>query len=223
MASEIFKALSTHFSFGGIDTDNWAFKLFSKVSVGIFMAASVASIASKYTGGAIECTNKDNFILQYCWLHGTNHLPIKELEVEINNGDLCFMEHQEPDNKDGPDTQYYLWVSLTLFISGISFMIPGKIWEYYEGGMLEQFGSTRNQFLNNPSKHGEIFNKLSKNHTTRYFFVFIACESMNYLLAILNFLMINCFLNGNFLTYGYDVMSYYTGNGRNTEIQLDRE
>ena len=129
MASEIFKALSTHFSLSGIDTDNWTFKLFSKVSVGIFMAASVASIASKYTGGAIECTKSDRFILQYCWLHGTNHLSLKELEIEINNGDLCFMENQNHDNKEGRDTQYYLWVSLMLFINGILFMIPSKIWK----------------------------------------------------------------------------------------------
>merc|ERR1712020_523955 len=71
MASELFKEASKYFSLDSLDKDNWAFKLFSKVTVGIFMGSAALSLASSYSGDAIVCKDGDDYDKQYCWLHGS--------------------------------------------------------------------------------------------------------------------------------------------------------
>ena len=225
MAAELFQEVSRYFSLDKIDKDNWAFKTFSKVTVGIFFASSAFSIASSYSGSAIKCQGGNEYSEAYCWLHGSHHLPANQLTLQINQGNKCFRVGAEKSSPDEPDTEYYLWVSLMLFINGALFMIPDKIWQHFEGGMLEQFGSEKNDFLDNPGKHGKVYNNLSKNLARKYFFTFITCEGLNYVIAIVNFIIIDIFLSGQFSTYGQDVLTYYLGseesNNRNIkEIDL---
>ena len=84
MAIELFKEASKYFSLDSLDKDNWAFKLFSKVTVGIFMGSAALSLASSYSGDAIVCKDGDDYDKQYCWLHGSRHLPKNQISDELN-------------------------------------------------------------------------------------------------------------------------------------------
>ena len=57
-----------------VDIDNWAFKLFSKLSPVICMFSSVIGLVVQYIGTAIVCDNKDKFMETYCWLHGSYNI-----------------------------------------------------------------------------------------------------------------------------------------------------
>lgn len=224
MASALFDELKSRFSLDGVDIDNWSFKFFSRVSVGIFMMASAASIAGQHFGDAIKCHNGDSYDEAYCWLHGTSHLPANQISAEINGGDNCF-RYEAPNIGDGneKDTKFYIWVSLMLFVSGALFIIPDQLWKHFEGGMMEQFGSNSREFLEDPEKSAKIFKDLSKNQTRRYFYTFVFFECLNYVVAIGNFVLIDNFLSGQFFTYGRDAMQYYAGYGADTTVDDGKE
>ena len=227
MASALFDELKSRFSLDGIDIDNWSFKFFSRVSVGIFMMASAASIASQYGGDAIKCANGGSYDEAYCWLHGTSNIPPTKLSLEITNGDNCFRyqasNDEDSDLEDEKDTKYYIWVSLILFINGALFIIPDQLWKHFEGGMLEQFGSNRKEFLEDSKESAKIFNDLSKNLTRRYFYTFIFFECLNYAVAFASFALIDHFLSGQFFTYGSKAIQYYSGNTQETSVDIGGE
>jgi len=213
MASELFKEASKYFSLDSLDKDNWAFKLFSKITVGIFMGSAALSLASSYSGDAIVCKDGGDYVKQYCWLHGSRHLRTNPVSDEINNKRKCYADNDDPS----PDTEYYIWVSMLLFLNGLVFMIPDKVWQYFEDGMLEQFGSDKRNFLDNPKdedadgEHVAVFKNISKKLSRKYFWTFVACEMLNVILGIISFLFINAFLSGHFSTYGADVLNYNLG------------
>jgi len=222
MASELFKEASKYFSLDALDKDNWAFKLFSKITVGLFMGSAALSLASSYSGDAIVCNDgkRDDYTEQFCWLHGSRHLPNNEVSAEIQ-GKPCYAD---TTNDPTPSTEYYIWVSMLLFLNGLVFMIPDKLWQYFEDGMLEQFGSDKRNFLDNPTdetKHVAVFKNISKKLSRKYFWTFVACEMLNVIIGIISFLFINAFLSGHFSTYGADVLNYsLVNNGRDPMCSL---
>ena len=220
MASDLFKEASKYFSLEAIDTNNWSFKLFSKVTVGIFVASAVISAASSYSGVPIVCKDDNDYANQFCWIHGAQKIQ-KTLDSTLPKTCAGVISHHGDFG-----TEYYLWVSMMLFLNGVLFMIPDKIWQHFEDGLLEQFGSKRSEFLDNPQnerppneneandvdgKHVEIYRGLSKNACRKYFYTFIACEMLNIVITIISFVLTNVFLSGRFFNYGSNVISYNLG------------
>merc|ERR1739848_293710 len=85
-------------------------------------------------------------------------------------------------------------------------MIPDKLWQYFEDGMLEQFGSDKSNFLNNPrdeydadGKHVAVFKMISKKLSRKYFWTFVACEMLNVVIGIVSFLCIFLLTERTFL------------------------
>jgi len=223
MASALFGEFSSRLSLAGIDIDNWTFKFYSRVSVVILLVASAASILETYGGTPITCKGGESYDDAYCWLHGTSHLPKNKVAQEINNGDYCFDPSSLSDTDDSDDsatdTKYYIWVSMILFLSAALFIIPDQLWKHFEGGMIEQFGSNRREFLGDTEKHAATFKNLSKNQTKRYFFTFIFFECLNFAICIVNFVLIDKFLSGKFSSYGSKTIQYYAGTLEKTEIE----
>ena len=67
-----------------VNTDNAAFKLVSKVSVGICLLATCLVSLDTLVGTTIECMvaessgtdgGPENLVNQYCWVHGTKYIP----------------------------------------------------------------------------------------------------------------------------------------------------
>ena len=216
MATQLFSLLTSSLSFEGIDIDNWTFKLYSKASAGIFFLAAALSTMNTYTGDAITCTKSaGDYAKQYCWLHGVRHLKPNEIANAIHLGDACFSY-----GGDDKVTNYYIWISLVLIFSSVLFFLPNQLWKFLEGGMMEQFGSSRREFLEDAEKSASVFKKMSKNHTKLYFFTFVFFEILNFVTGVTVFLLTDWFLDQNFSTYGSKTIAYLRGSGETTEVDI---
>jgi len=216
MASDLFKELTSRLSLEGVDIDNWTWKFYSRVSAGIFFVAAVMSVTDTYTGEKITCMEGANdYDKHYCWLHGTKHLDQNQIATAIQNGETCFS-----NGKDEKVTSYYLWVSLVLVLSAILFLIPNELWKFFEGGMLAQFGSNKQNFVKDAKGSASNFKMLSNNQTQRYFFTFVIFEAANFVMGILIFLLTDWFLDGQFSSYGIKSIDYLRGSLPCTEVDV---
>lgn len=216
MASDLFKELTSRLSLEGVDIDNWTWKFYSRVSAGIFFVAAVMSVTDTYTGEKITCMEGANdYDKHYCWLHGTKHLDQNQIATAIQNGETCFS-----NGKDEKVTSYYLWVSLVLVLSAILFLIPNELWKFFEGGMLAQFGSNKQNFVKDAKESASSFKLLSNNLTKRYFFTFVIFEIANFVMGVLIFLLTDRFLDGQFSSYGIKSIAYLRGSLQGTEVDV---
>ena len=67
--------VKSQFSIKEVDSSNTVFKLFSKVTVGLCVIASILVATSEYLGSPIQCQNSagkvnDDVYNAYCWIHG---------------------------------------------------------------------------------------------------------------------------------------------------------
>jgi len=221
MASAIFADLAKRFSLEGIDIDTWVFKFYSRATVGIFMVAVAASVADAYGGGkTIECEGASSYETNYCWLTGVQHLKPGDITKNIHNNHDCF---DVDDVGDERMSNYYLWVSLVLFLCGAVFIIPNEIWKHMEGGLLKQFGTDQSDFLKeeNGKNAAKRFKEITNNHANRYFFTFLTFEVVYFILGIVVFNLLDVFIGGKFITYGLDTISYLKGETAPVEITDD--
>jgi len=96
-------------------------------------------------------------------------------------------------------------------------MLPNQIWRAYEGGLIKGFYSpdAKSAFIackneaarDLTSKFSEYFRSLKGQHLT-YFGVFFLCELLNLAAVAANFVINDKFLDGNFNSYGKDVLDY---------------
>ena len=83
MAGVLISAASgvkSQFAIKEVDSSNTVFKLFSKVTVGLCVIASILVASSEYLGSPITCLPTDsskipgNVFNAYCWIHGGKKL-----------------------------------------------------------------------------------------------------------------------------------------------------
>ena len=72
--------VKSQFSIKEVDSSNTVFKLFSKVTVGFFVIASILVATSEYLGSPITCQSStgkidDGVYNSYCWIHGGKKVP----------------------------------------------------------------------------------------------------------------------------------------------------
>jgi len=214
MASALFDELVTRLKFDGIDIDTWVFKFYSRVTVGLFWVAAAISVADSLVDNKpMECKSDDKgYDTNYCYLHGVAHLQPNGISKDISGAD-CFSADNVGEEKI---SNYYLWISLVLFLCGAAFAIPNEIWKHFEGGVLKQFEGLKSIELEdekeNRKKAVSQFNRLSNNFTNRYFYTFVVFELAYCILGIIIFTLIDVFLDGKFQSYGSDTFAYLSGN-----------
>ena len=86
MAGVLISAASgvkSQFAIKEVDSSNTVFKLFSKVTVGLCVIASILVASSEYLGSPITCLPTDsskipgNVFNAYCWIHGGKKIDKK--------------------------------------------------------------------------------------------------------------------------------------------------
>ena len=212
MASALFDELKNRLTFDGIDIDTWVFKFYSRVTVGLFLVAGAVSVADSLVDkNPIECKSGDDYDKNYCYLHGVAHLQPNGISSDISGAD-CFSADNVGEEKI---SNYYLWISLVLFLCGAAFAIPNEIWKHFEGGVLKQFEGLKSIELEdekeNRKKAVSQFNRLTNNFTNRYFYTFVLFELIYCILGIVTFNLLDVFLDGKFQSYGSDTFAYLTG------------
>ena len=232
MALAIFDNLIDRLKPDPINIDNWNFKLHSKFSVGIFVAASAVSILTSYFGSEIKCFGSNHeFVELNCWLHGSYHIENTNLDFAINRGDSCFSLASDGDSVRS-DTSYYIWVSWMLLINAALFILPNQLWRYLEGGMMQKFNLNEDQDQKEESEDNYIERvkrlvmnifKVSLTAKRTYFWKFFAVECLNLTIVVINFFAIDFFLDGKFNGYGIEVFNYLADNKYQTEIQTSSQ
>jgi len=193
-----------------------AFSLFSHISVAICIFASILVMTSQNIGKPIECAFgssasalSSDLINGHCWIYGTYHIDEKvqdEFPCRARKGN------------DHTAHTYYQWVVYMLVISALLFKIPHFIWKFSEKGIMKSFFSGKHQrslFQNEADESTNLklnlnrFKKLKGENGT-YYYIFQFCQLLNVVMLILNWVITDKFIGGNFHTYGTDVISYYS-------------
>jgi len=208
-------ALKSQFEVKEVTSTNTVFKLFSKVSFGLCIFASILVATTEYLGSPINCdlgTAKhvsEDVFNAHCWIHGTKHI------------DPEFQDHFDCKAKQGAeenDLIFYQWVVFMLVINAILFKIPQTIWKNYEGGIMKAFFSgkkLKSKLLSDDDTNQNLdidlyyYNKL-KGQSNSYYFMFQLCQLLNIAMLALNWWATDKFLGGNFSSYGTDVIDYYS-------------
>ena len=139
----------------------------------------------------------------------TYHVDDK-INEKINRGDLCIRSYDDvyveesggdwitptlsKEEKDA-DTAYYQWVPFMLVMHGLIFLIPANLWNFFEDGLLEQFGTRKSisatleeeEIRKLAEQNARRFKSLSRRRNNRYFLQYLLCEMGNILVLIVNF------------------------------------
>lgn len=208
-------ALKSQFQVKEVNSTNTVFKLFSKISFGLCIFASIIVVSTEYVGSPINChlgtasVVSDGVFNAHCWIHGTKHVPEK------------YQEHFDCRAKKGADQDeliFYQWVVFMLVINAILFKIPHTIWKTYEGGIMKSFfggKGLKSKLLSDDDTNENLdfdlyyYNKL-KGRSNSYYFIFQLCQLLNIAMLALNWWATDKFLGGNFNSYGTDVIDYYS-------------
>jgi len=216
--------VKAQFSIKEVDSSNTVFKLFSKVTVGLCVIASILVASSEYLGSPITCQTSngqvgDGVFNAFCWIHGGKKIPKTLVDV--------FKCHSNQHNiSETNDTLYYQWVVFMLAINAMLFKIPHLLWKSFEGGVMKKFHSgkgLKSDLMNDDGDmekhlqtHIAYFKKLSKKSgkNMTYYAQFQTCQLLNIIMLVLNFWATNQFLgtteSGGFSSYGSDVVNFLT-------------
>merc|ERR1712141_594566 len=173
-----------------ITKDNFAFRIVTVGSFGIFMLCSILSGLTTYFGEkAIVChvPGKEEFqeiMEQYCYMHGSYDLTRRENENCFEAGDKAISSNGDDDNETDIRTMYYQWVVFALVMSAILFRLPARVCRKLQG----------------------------KWTTKTYYLKFLVCQCLALLVLYLNFYGTDQFLDKKFITYGIKVVEYHRNN-----------
>lgn len=192
-----------------LSIDNWTFKLFYQWSTTMLVGFSILISCNQYFGDPIQCDLpgdgvNEKVLKQYCWMYSSFNIPS---DFEGN----CARQRQS----DHPMyNSYYQWVSIFLVFQAILFYIPRVIWLMLEGGLMKFLGKgTTGRIIEDGDdkrdKMLRVFRDNLQNKYNRYAFIFFACEVLNLIVVISQFLITNIFLEYQFTWYGPTVWRYY--------------
>lgn len=213
--------------------DNTIFRLHYRFTSAFFFAACVVITAFDIFGKPMHCTgsihgasggDSSGTLTTYCWLNGTFSLVDKESQCLISSK-LYYPGIGQDDGKHEQRVHsYYQWVPLVLFLQGILFWLPHRLWKQHEHGKIRQLtAGIRGHVIadtESRKKHCETISnqlQLTLHKQGQLALAHVTCELLNFVNAIGNIYLIDRFLNGQFLNYGSKVMQYLNSDSQKSE------
>jgi len=200
--------------------DNFLFKLHHQANFAIVLLGVAFIFYTNYLDGtAIKCQGKDPFQEQYCWLHGSGHIP-KSLNPRNNiqciakqkgkKEEESFTENanqNQPHESDERHTRYYLWVPFILMLCLAIIKAPRVLWkEVCERGTTA--GAVGRPNSQPADKIAERIRKLKRTGgTARFHFGFLVCELLNIAAVLTCFVILNALFGGKFHNYGSEFVT----------------
>lgn len=212
----LFGSLKGFFKQPSVIIDNHAFRLHYRATFVILIAFSLMVTSKQYFGDPIDCISKDdipNKLLDtYCWIHTT---------FSIENAWKKRVGEEVPypgvDKSTPNETRvwhaYYQWVCFVLFFQALFFYLPRYLWKAYEGGRVAQLAKDLGSPLLDDDKKknlklvAEYLHSYVNQHNGFFYFYFMT-EIFNLLNVIIQMMIMDRFLGGEFTTYGWNVINF---------------
>lgn len=192
--------------------DNNVFRLHYRVTYPILLLFSAFLTCRQYIGNPIDCIVDgipNNVKNTYCWIQSTFTIPDR-----INGKAGRNIAYPGvSDFEEGVDNvkyhNYYQWVCFALSLQAMFFYIPRYIWKIWEAGRMRELVLDLNSPLSFESEHKQtLINYFVRylHKQNSYAIQFFLCELFNLCNVFLQIYFMDCFLEGEFKTYGYDVL-----------------
>ena len=200
-----------------IRIDNTIFQLHWQLTSIILIACSVAVTARQYVGNPIDCLQTDEIpasvLNTYCWIHSTFTIPSafkSKVGVEVPHPGID-NSRQDSGRKN---YSYYQWVCFALFMQGIFFYLPYYLWKLWEGGLMRAISMGMQIAIISDEEKGHkkrilidyLYHHMGNHrlYAAKYFL----CEVLCLLNLLVQMWFMNWFFDGEFMTYGWDVIRY---------------
>ncbi|CAH1111012.1 unnamed protein product [Psylliodes chrysocephalus] len=197
--------------------DNNIFRLHYKATVVILVAFSLLVTSRQYVGDPIDCIVDEiplNVMDTYCWIYSTFTVPDR-LTGHIGKD---IVQPGVASHVDGRDEvkyhKYYQWVCFALFFQAMLFYIPRYLWKTWEGSRIKMLVLDLNcpivsEDCKKDRKQLLVDYFTSNLHMQNFYaFRFFICEVLNFVNVVGQIFFMDFFLDGEFSTYGSDVLKF---------------
>ncbi|XP_052868573.1 innexin inx2 [Anopheles cruzii] len=196
--------------------DNNIFRLHYKATVVVLIAFSLLVTSRQYIGDPIDCIVDEiplNVMDTYCWIYSTFTIPNRLTGIAGKD----VVQAGVGSHVEGLDEvkyhKYYQWVCFVLFFQAMLFYVPRYLWKTWEGGRIKMLVLDLNMpIMNEEAKERkkilvDYFADNFKGHNF-YAFRFFFCEALNFVNVLGQIYFMDFFLDGEFSTYGSDVVRF---------------
>ncbi|KAM8710461.1 hypothetical protein ACLKA7_017130 [Drosophila subpalustris] len=163
------------------------------------------------------------FVVSHCWTMGMYIIDYDDANLMANlsqtiqtdykriNNNIKEMDENLLNNalglKEGHDRErvflrYYQWVVPVLMLQSFIFYLPAFLWKKWEGGRLkhlcvnlEDALASNEKSFTHLKKLASYFGRDHKVSHMRYFVCYTFCEVCNFIISIINMLLLNVFLD----------------------------
>lgn len=214
---DVFGSVKGLLKIDSICIDNNIFRLHYKVTVIILIAFSLVVTSRQYIGDPIDCI-VDEIPLQvmdtYCWIYSTFTIPNRiggRIGKDVVQPGVSSHVEGEDDMKYH---KYYQWVCFVLFFQAMFFYLPRYLWKTWEAGRLKMLALDLTcPIISEDNKRDRIKLLLdyfqTNLHCQNFYAIrFIICEVLNFVNVVAQIYFVDYFLEGEFSTYGSDVIKF---------------
>lgn len=213
---DVFGSVKGLLKLDSVCIDNNVFRLHYKATVITLVAFSLLVTSRQYIGDPIDCIVDDvplHVMDTYCWIYSTFTIPDRTGIVGKDMVQPGVVSHIE--GKDEVKYhKYYQWVCFTLFFQAILFYIPRYLWKNWEGGRIKMLVLDLNcpvvseDCKSDRRKLLVDYFTLNLHLQNFYAYRFFLCEVLNFINVFGQIYFIDFFLEGEFTTYGSDVVRF---------------
>ncbi|VVC30407.1 Innexin [Cinara cedri] len=214
---DVFGSVKGLLKIDNVCIDNNIFRLHYKATVVILVAFSLLVTSRQYIGDPIDCIVDDvplNIMDTYCWIYSTFTIP-NRIGGRIGKD---VVQPGIASHVDGEDEvkyhKYYQWVCFVLFFQAMFFYLPRYMWKTWEGGRIKMLVLDLNcPIISEDCKADRkklLIDYFANNlHTQNFYAIrFFLCEFLNFVNVIAQIFFMDYFLDGEFSTYGSDVLRF---------------
>ncbi|KAK9498875.1 hypothetical protein O3M35_003430 [Rhynocoris fuscipes] len=214
---DVFGNLKSLLRLDSVCIDNNVFRLHYKATVIILVAFSLLVTSRQYIGDPIDCIVDEippNVMDTYCWIYSTFTIPNRlggTVGKDVVHPGVASHVEGEDEVKYH---KYYQWVCFVLFFQAILFYIPRYLWKTWEGGRIKMLVLDLNcPVVSDECKEDRkrlLVDYFTSNlHTQNFYAIrFILCEVLNFINVLAQIYFMDFFLDGEFTTYGSDVVRF---------------
>lgn len=200
-----------------VSIDDNVFRLHYRITAVALLMFSMIITAKQYVGDPIKCMVDgvpSEIMDYYCWIYATFTVPLKaggRNATAVHPGVSAYVEGDKIKYH-----KYYQWVYFVLFFQAFCFYVPRFLWKSWEGGRVRTLSLDLNARAicggdGDRDKHVEaLIGYFSKNLHTQNFYLarYVFCECLNFANVIGQIVFLDYFLEGEFRTYGIDVLRF---------------